>query len=173
MPFIRRIGNIILTTCATLLIGKKIHDLASGMKVFKKSILNEILPLSDDLDFTVQMTLKTAAKNIKFKELPISYEERKGMSKLYISTHGKMFLKSIIYITRYYNPLRLFIPLSLFFIGLAFLNLLQLAARRIMGEMSISLTNGLVITGLLTFFGLQIFFFGVLADMIASLRNKL
>ncbi len=172
MPFVRKIGNYMLSSIATFLIGKRIYDLSSGMRVFKKSMLDDILPLSNDLDFTVRMTLKTAAKKIKFKELPIQYDEREGISKLSISRHGKMFLQSILYITRDYNPLRLFFPISFFFILIALINIIQLLIRRMLGEMSISLTNGLVITGMLGLFGLQILFFGVVADMIAALRNN-
>lgn len=172
MPFIRKIGNRVLSFIATILLGKKIYDLASGMRLFKRSMLEDILPLSNDLDFTVRMTLKAAAKKIKFKELPIRYDERSGTSKLSISHHGRMFFHSIIYVTRDYNPLRLFVPISLFFILLAVFNMSQLFVRRLFGEVSISLTNGLVITGMLGLFGLQILFFGVIADMIAHIRNN-
>lgn len=172
MPFIRKIGNSLLSFIATILLGKRIYDLASGMRIFKRSMLDDIFPLSDDLDFTVRMTLKAAAKKIKFRELPIRYDERSGTSKLSISRHGRMFFQSIIYITRDYNPLRLFVPLSFFFILLAVFNMFQLLIRRMLGEVSMSLTNGIVITGLLGLFGLQILFFGVIADMIASIKNN-
>ena len=172
MPFIRKIGNHILSYIATLLLGKRIYDLASGMRLFKRTMFEEILPLSNDLDFTVRMTLKAAAKRIRFKELAIRYDERAGMSKLSISRHGKMFFQSILYVTRDYNPLRLFLPISFFFIIIALFNIFQLLIRRMMGEVSISLTNGLVITGMLGLFGLQILFFGVIADMIASMKNN-
>ncbi len=172
MPFIRKVGNYTLSWIATIMLGKRIYDLASGLRVFKKNMLQDILPLSNDLDFTVRMTLKSAAKKIRFKELPIRYDERSGESKLSVSKHGRMFFQSILYVTRDYNPLRLFVPISIFFITLAFFNILQLAIRRIGGEVSISLTNGIVITGILGLFGLQILFFGVIADMIASIKNN-
>ncbi len=173
MPFIRKVGNSILSMIATVLLGGKIYDLASGMRIFyKKTIVEELLPLSQELDFTVCMTLKSIAKRIPFKEIAIIYDERKGNSKLQISKHGKMFFQSILSVTRDYTPLRLFIPMSLFFIIAGMINIIQLSIRRIFGELSMSLTNGLVITGMLILFGVQILFFGILADMIASIRFR-
>ncbi len=172
MPFIRKIGNHILSLFASLLLGRRIYDLASGMRLLRKETLVALLPLSNDLDFTVRMTLKSAAKKMPFKEIPIRYDERAGSSKLSISRHGKMFLQSILYVTRDYLPLRLFVPISIFFILFAFFNAIQLLTRRILGEMTMSLTNGLIITGGFLFLGIQIFFFGILADMIASLKEK-
>lgn len=172
MPLIRKVGNHLLSLIASFLLGKRIHDLASGMRIIKKETLHDLLPLSDDLDFTVRMILKAAARRMKFKELPIQYDERDGLSKLSISKHGHMFFQSILYVTRDYKPLRLFVPVSFFFLSLAFLNAAQLFLRRLFGELTFSLTNGLVITGGLAIFGLQIFFFGVLADMIASIREE-
>jgi glycosyltransferase involved in cell wall biosynthesis len=172
MPFIRKVGNIILSWIASLLLGRRIHDLASGMRLLSKKTLVDLLPLSDELDFTVRMMLKAAAKKMRFKEVAIRYDERAGDSKLQISKHGNMFLQSILYVTRDYRPLRLFLPVSFFFILIAVLNAGQLLIRRILGEMTMSLTNGLVITGGFLLLGIHIFIFGILADMIASLKDQ-
>jgi glycosyltransferase involved in cell wall biosynthesis len=172
MPFIRKVGNIILSWIASLLLGRKIHDLASGMRLLKKKTLMDLLPLSNELDFTVRMMLKAAAKRMRFKEVAIRYDERSGASKLQVSKHGKMFFQSILYVTRDYRPLRLFLPVSFIFIFIAVLNAGQLLIRRILGELTTSLTNGLVITGGLLLLGIHIFIFGILADMIASLKDK-
>src|SRR3989338_3818425 len=61
MPFIRKVGNHILSFIASFLLGKRIHDLASGMRLIKKEALHDLFPLSNDLDFTVRMMLKAAA----------------------------------------------------------------------------------------------------------------
>jgi glycosyltransferase involved in cell wall biosynthesis len=173
MPTVRKFGNHILSFIASILLGKKIYDLASGMRlIYRKTLFEEVLPLSQDLDFTVRMTLTCAAKKIKFKEIPIAYHDRKGISKLHISTHGNMFLQSILYITRDYNPLRLFVPISFGFIIIGIINIVQLLLRRLMGELSTSLTNGLVITVAFILFGIQVLFFGILADMIVTIKQK-
>jgi glycosyltransferase involved in cell wall biosynthesis len=172
MPFIRKVGNTILSWIASLLLGRRIHDLASGMRLLRKQTLIDLLPLSDELDFTVCMMLKSAAKKMRFKEVAIRYDEREGSSKLQISKHGNMFFQSILHVTRDYRPLRLFVPVSFFFIFIAVLNAGQLLIRRILGELTTSLTNGLVITGGLLLLGIHIFIFGILADMIASLKDE-
>ena len=171
MPLLRKFGNRILSNFASFMLGVRVSDLSSGMRVLPKETLQKLLPLSHELDFTVNMTLEAASQKMLVVEVPIDYRHRAGESKLSASRHGLMFLKSIIRVVRDYEPLRLFLPISGFFVLVGVLGMLQLLARRLGGEQSTSITNGLIVTGALVLFGLQIFFFGIIADMIAS-RNK-
>ena len=172
MPLIRKIGNKILAKFASIMLKTNIVDLASGMRVISKKKYKTLLPLSDELDFTVKMTLKCAAKKMKMAEIPIDYDERRGDSKLSATKHGYMFFKTILHITRDYDPLRIFLPLSLFFMILGFISAIQLLVRRIILGLSLELTNGIIIAGVLILFGFQIFFFGILADIIIN-KNEL
>ncbi|MBW3015143.1 glycosyltransferase family 2 protein [Candidatus Woesearchaeota archaeon] len=168
MPLIRKIGNKLLATFASIMLKTRIVDLSSGMRVISKEDVSKLFPLTDELDFTVKITLEYAAQKKRILEVPIKYEERKGKSKLSSTKHGYMFAKNILHITRDYNPLRIFIPISLFFIITGAIWVLNLIVQRLLFGVSINLTNGLVVTGAWILFGFQIFFFGILADMIAS-----
>ncbi|MBM4046630.1 MAG: glycosyltransferase family 2 protein [Planctomycetes bacterium] len=172
MPLIRKIGNIGLARIASFLLRTRIYDLTSGMRVFRRETYEHLLPLSDDLDFTLNMTMRAVPAGLKLEEVPIRYDERLGASKLSVSKHGYSFLKTILIVVRDYRPMKIFVPMSLFFVVLAALNLAQLIARRYFGEgVTPSITNGLILSAGLGLFGLQVFFFGVLADMIASSKN--
>lgn len=173
MPFLRFFGNKILVSFASFLLGKKVSDLSSGMRVVEKKTVQGFYPLSDDLDFALKLSMKAFSENRKVVEVPITYNERKGNSKLSARKHGMQFFKTITFVVRDHNPLKLFVPISIAFFVLGLLNLLQLAVRRYyFAEVSIEISNGLIISGMLILFAFQVLFFGVLADMIADMKKQ-
>ncbi|HUE98291.1 MAG TPA: glycosyltransferase family 2 protein, partial [Anaerolineales bacterium] len=58
MPFTRRVGNFFFATLLTLLGRQKVTDSASGMRVFKREILEHIYPLPDGLNLTPVMSTR-------------------------------------------------------------------------------------------------------------------
>jgi glycosyltransferase involved in cell wall biosynthesis len=97
MSFIRSIGNKFFAAVASTLLGRKIYDISSGMKVFNKSTYEyRLLPLPNTLDFMVAMTVKVINHGVDFVEKPIAYNPRKGKSKLNPITDGVRFLRTII-----------------------------------------------------------------------------
>lgn len=108
MPVLRYIGNKFYALCLSWLSNRKITDAASGMRVFKKSILARLYPLSDGLDFTPGMSTRALSEGLAIIEIPILYEERIGRSKLNVVKDGFVFLASIVKIARLYNPLKFF-----------------------------------------------------------------
>ena len=58
MPPVRRIGNFIFANLVSLVSAQRITDSASGMRVFKKSILERIYPLPDGLNLTPVMSTR-------------------------------------------------------------------------------------------------------------------
>lgn len=83
MGFLNRLGNFILTLFFLVLTFKKIRDSLSGMWVFKKRVLSEIRLKSKGMPLSPEIKMEAILnKNIKFKEVPISYSERIGQVKL-------------------------------------------------------------------------------------------
>jgi glycosyltransferase involved in cell wall biosynthesis len=91
MPPMRRLGNFIWSNLLSLLGNKRVHDPASGMRVFRREILERILPLPDGLNLTPVMSTRAVHENIKVIEIPIPYSERKGRSKLSVVHDGTLF----------------------------------------------------------------------------------
>lgn len=114
MPAVRRLGNLIFARLVSLISAKHITDSASGMRIFKKSILARLYPLPDGLNLTPVMSTRALHEQIKMVEVPIPYSERLGRSKLSVIKDGMRFAQSIVWTALTYNPVR---PLGL--IGIA------------------------------------------------------
>ncbi len=108
MPATRRVGNLFFASLLSVLGSRKVTDSASGMRVFKRSILDHIFPLPDGLNLTPVMSTRALHENLQVVELPIPYSERVGRSKLSVVRDGKIFLESMIWTVLSYNPVRVF-----------------------------------------------------------------
>ncbi|MGQ9491508.1 MAG: glycosyltransferase family 2 protein [Anaerolineae bacterium] len=118
MPLVRRVGNFIFANLVSLVSAQRISDSASGMRVFKKAILERIYPLPDGLNLTPVMSTRALHEGLKMVEVPIPYSERAGRSKLSVVRDGMRFAQSIVWTALTYNPVR-----QLGLIGLACLGI--------------------------------------------------
>jgi hypothetical protein len=91
----------------TLLGRQKVTDSASGMRVFKREILEKLYPLPDGLNLTPVMSTRAIHEGIKMAEVAIPYSERVGRSKLSVVRDGSIFLRSITWTVMAYNPVRI------------------------------------------------------------------
>jgi len=79
----RRIGKWFLTMLADRLAHTHILDLNSGLRVFKKSMVQDIFDLlPSGFSFTTTMTLVYLKRGYSIKYVPISYRPRIGKSKI-------------------------------------------------------------------------------------------
>jgi len=134
MPVTRRIGNIFFATLLSVLGAQRVTDSASGMRVFKRSILARIFPLPDGLNLTPVMSTRALHENLKVIEIAIPYSERLGRSKLSVVRDGKIFLESMLWTVLSYNPVRIFGMLGLVGILLAALVVTGLVIARANGS---------------------------------------
>lgn len=107
MPLTRRLGNLFFARLLSAVGAQHITDSASGMRVFKRSILEKLYPLPDGLNLTPVMSTRAVHENIRMAETPIPYSERVGRSKLSVFRDGSMFLRSILWTAMSYNPVRI------------------------------------------------------------------
>jgi glycosyltransferase involved in cell wall biosynthesis len=97
MPAARKfLGNPLLSFIIRLLFRTKIKDSQSGMRAIKKECLDKLNLRSTGMEFASEMIIKSIKNNLKIKELPISYYQRKGKSKLIPVSDGLRHLKLII-----------------------------------------------------------------------------
>ncbi len=137
MPIVRRLGNLIFARLVSLISARHVTDSASGMRVFRKSILKRLYPLPDGLNLTPVMSIRALHEQLKMVEIPIPYSERVGRSKLNAVRDGLTFAQSIVWTALNYNPVR---PLGL--VGATALTLatligLGLVATRLRGVTSV------------------------------------
>jgi glycosyltransferase involved in cell wall biosynthesis len=107
MPLTRRLGNFFFASLLTLLSRQKVTDSASGMRVLKREILEQLYPLPDGLNLTPVMSTRAVHEHIKINEIPIPYSERVGRSKLSVIRDGSIFMQSMLWTVLSYNPVRI------------------------------------------------------------------
>jgi glycosyltransferase involved in cell wall biosynthesis len=106
MPATRRVGNFFFANLLSLLGRQRITDSASGMRVFRREVLERVYPLPDGLNLTPVMSTRAIHEGIRMEEVPIPYSERVGRSKLSVVRDGTTFLQSIVWTVLAYNPVR-------------------------------------------------------------------
>jgi len=108
MPVTRRFGNTMFSILLTYLASAKVKDTASGMRVVRREVLSELMPLPDGLHFTPAMSARSLlSDSISIREKDMPYEERDGESKLHIWKDGVRFLRVILETAILYKPNRL------------------------------------------------------------------
>ncbi|WP_424831800.1 glycosyltransferase family 2 protein [Ruegeria sp.] len=162
VPLLRRPAKKFLFAFASFLAERKINDLNSGMRVFRKTELIPFLPLlPQNFSFTTTITLCMTSNGKRMIYTPIEYGKRVGKSKI----RPIDFLNFIILILRIstlFNPLRVFIPLGLVFFGLGFLKTLYDLTQWNLSE-----------TAVFSFLAaIMIWSLGLIADMISRLHLR-
>lgn len=174
MPLIRRIGNLFFAKLLSLISRQHVTDSASGMRVFKRQLLERIYPLPNGLNLTPIMSVRAIHENVKMFEVPIPYSQRQGESKLNWVRDGMVFLQSIIWTALTYNPVRILGLIGLALLGLSMVIGLEIVIDRLRGVVSLeawgvaTLFVGLVVA--LT--GINIFALGVTFNYLVALFNK-
>jgi glycosyltransferase involved in cell wall biosynthesis len=159
IPLARRPARWVLQRLANFLSGKKIPDLNSGMRVMRKTSLEKFIRiLPDGFSFTTTLTLGMLTNGCDVKFLPIDYHQRKGHSKIRPIYDTLNFLQLIARTVLYFNPLRIFMPLSLILALLAFV---ILGASLVLFDRAMDVTFGVV---LMT--AVMVLTIGLLADLI-------
>lgn len=108
MPRTRRIGNTIFATMLTYMSARGVRDVASGMRVVRRSVLDRLYPLPDGLHFTPAMSARVLlGGDLRMAEIDMPYKERTGRSKLSVVKDGARFLRIISLTAFLYRPGRI------------------------------------------------------------------
>lgn len=130
MPKIRRIGNRFFAALIRTLSGARVVDSASGMRVLDRKSLELMLPLPEGLHFTPAMSCRAALDpRLSLAEVPMTYAEREGRSKLGVVRDGIRFLKVILATAITWRPLLLFGAAGALMLVIALLYAVPLAAQ--------------------------------------------
>jgi hypothetical protein len=174
MPRTRRVGNFFFATLLTLIGRQKVSDSASGMRVFKRSILERIYPLPDGLNLTPVMSTRAVHEGIRMVEVPIPYDERVGNSKLSVVRDGSLFLQSMVWTVLTYNPVRILGIIGLVGILFALAVAIALTAARINGVTTLGPWGVIALYAAMVFgiTGISIFALGSTFNYLVSLFYK-
>ena len=113
-PLIRKPAKWVINRLANYLTEVRIPDLNSGLRVMKKAIVNKFARLlPDQFSYTATITIAMLTNGYQVKYVPVDYHARIGQSKIRPMRDTLNFVQLIIRTVMYFNPLKVFIPLSL------------------------------------------------------------
>jgi len=159
IPLVRRPAKWAINQLANYLSQTSIPDLNSGLRVMRRDVVERFLRLlPSGFSFTTTITLAMLTNGYPVLFEAIDYEQRSGRSKIKPIRDTLNFVQLIIRTVMYFEPLRIFVPLSMTLI-IASLAVLVL---------SIALTGSVmdVTTVVLFVAGLQMLAIGMIADII-------
>ena len=133
MPVTRRVGNLFFAFLLSLVSRQHVTDSASGMRVFRREILEQVYPLHNGLNMTPVMSTRAIHEGIHIVEVPIPYSERLGRSKLNVVQDGSIFLQSILWTALAYNPVRILCLIGLGGMAVGLIALAGLTYARLRG----------------------------------------
>lgn len=161
----RKIPKKILTSFACFLSGQRIPDLNSGMRIFKKELAVQFWNLlPKGFSFTSTITLGALTNDYEVFFYEINYFKRIGKSSISPINDTIVFFTLVTRLALYFNPKKVFVPMSLVFMILAVL-------RGIRDYQLVGSLGGLCL--ILFFFSFQFFFFGLIAEIINKTRRFL
>lgn len=171
MPAIRRVGNAFFARLLTLIGRTVVTDSASGMRVFRRGVLDVLSPLPDGLNLTPVMSTRAVHEGISVAEVPIPYRERVGASKLSVTRDGLRFLTTMVTVALAYNPVRIFGVAGLAGIALAAAVFAGLLLLRMQGVTTIGRAGTFAIFAALVsgVAGVSIFALGATFNYLVSL----
>jgi len=150
-----------IQTLASYLTGVKIPDLNSGFRAFKREpalgYLN-ILPRTHSWVGTITIAFLSDGHAVGW--VPIDYYQRVGRSTFHPLTDTYNYLSLVVRAVMYFEPLKVFLPLTLVLLTVALMKLV----RDIIVYRNLFYVPG--ITLMLVFVALQIGALGLLADLI-------
>ena len=165
IPLIRKPAKWFLAKLANYLSETKIPDLNSGLRAFRKGLVMKFFNiLPNGFSFTTTITLGMHSNDYSVKYIPINYDKRSGKSKIRPIKDTLNFILLIISTTMYFNPLKVFLPISFIFltfgIGLLYYDIF---IDRNLGDKTILVFSVAFLIGVL----------GLLADLIVKKMGRI
>lgn len=157
----RRLANTLYNYLASKIVGHKVVDLTSGMRVVATERFREVinlLPNGFSYPTTSTMAFFRLGYRVGYREITVL--QRQGKSHIRLLHDGFRFLLIIIKIGTLYSPLKLFVPLSAvtFAVGLTYYVYTYFTGGRFTNMAALLITSSV-------FF----FLFGLLSEQITTL----
>ena len=162
-PWLRALAKDAIRALASYLTRTKIPDLNSGMRIFRKEDAMKFFNiLPSGFSFTTTLTLAYLSNDYNVKYVPINYHERKGKSKIKPFRDGFNFIMLIVRTITYFNPLKVFLPISIvLFVFGSMILLYDGIVHRNVADLPVMLILA----------AFQIGFLGLLADLIVRKKG--
>lgn len=160
----RAVGKSIIRFTAKLMLTVPVHDINSGMKIYRTELAKQYLYLTpNSMPFSDIITLIFISNRHLVLEEPITVKDRlKGESTIGIQTAFETVME-IVNIIFLFNPLKIFLPISI----------LSLVLALAWGVPIVLRGQGVSVGALLGILSAMIFFFlGLIAEQLTHIRKN-
>lgn len=170
MPVVRRTGNKVFTKLMSMLTGWPLKDSQPGIFAANKDYL-AVFNVPGDYNYTQQILLDAYHQGMRFAHVPVTFRRRTTGKSFVSFKYPLKVVPQLILVIISVRPMKIFLPVGLFFLlsatGIFSVELiLWLLGETIKPVLHVNAVLGLA------FFGLQTFFFGLLAELIVRTRNR-
>jgi glycosyltransferase involved in cell wall biosynthesis len=164
LPWLRTAAKWLIRMLACYLTGKKIPDLNTGLKAFRRdAMLPWLWVVPDGFSCVTTMTLAFLTNGYAVKYVPVEYRRRIGHSKFHPLRDTLSYLSTVLRIVLYFRPLKIFMPLAGLMVSLgAVKSLWSFYATTSMQESDIVVLVAGFLTGML----------GLLAEVIVAHHRR-
>ena len=160
-------AKLIIRKLAEFISGKRIPDLNTGMKLYKRDLMLQYLwCMPDGFSCVTSMTLAFLCNGHPVKYVSVDYRKRIGTSKFHPVKDAAKYFATMLRIIMYFRPLRVFWPLSLFVMLLTLIS----ASYHTWNKGRLALEDADVILAVTS---LMVLVIGLLADLIVAQRRHL
>jgi glycosyltransferase involved in cell wall biosynthesis len=161
----RQIGKRVIRWVGEFLVEQKLPDYNSGYRGFNRELIKGMLHIMPNgFSFSTTSTLAFLKEGYSIGTIPIRVEERVGRSSnVKFFKDGAKTLMLIMRIIMLFNPLKIFLPASVFItlVGIAYGIYGFMIAHRF--------SNGAIVV---TILGMFVFFIGLVADQISIMNRR-
>jgi len=154
--------RVVLTFLVEFTAGRRVPDVNSGLRVFRRSTIVPYFPqLCDTFSFTTSMTLAYMLTGRFVQYVPIGYGSRIGPTKVRLVRDALRTLQYIVQGIVYYNPVKMFLLLAIAALVVGLAGALVALAWSPAAALTVSVAAVL--------FTLVIFALGLVADLLRQI----
>jgi dolichol-phosphate mannosyltransferase len=172
IPLLHRLGNRVISTVISLLMGQRIKDPCSGIYLLRTDFAKQLEITATGFDVEAEIVCQSLSYG-RVVEVPVRYRKRIGRPKLATWNAGIRIVLTALKISWLYNPVLVFSSLgSILGVGGLTILIWQLYTRYIFGEKAWSI--GWTWLGLvLLVVGVQSFTIAIISLMLKRMERRL
>ena len=151
----------VLTWLVEFACGRSVPDVNSGLRVFSRDTITPFFThLCDTFSFTTSITMAYILRRKYVEYIPVPYHKRIGATKVRLFRDSLRTTQYIVQAIVFYNPLKLFLLLSM---------ILALGAVLALGASLLGLAGGAMLAGQALIGAVVVFGLGLVAEMLRQI----
>jgi len=171
MTGVNKFGNKMLSNIARKLLNIRISDSQCGLRAFRSDLANIFYTSSLGMPFATEMLTAVNRYQIRYKEIPTSYHERIGETKLSPIQDGTRILSTIVRLMRDTRPLSFFGYMGTLLLAMGFFFGAQVLVEYFQTS-TVTRIPTTILSVLFIVLGVQSISLGLLSDMIKNITAE-